>query len=273
MKTTHFEHSGGTRLPLVEALENRRLLSVALPTAALTILPTTPTAPVLATSNVLHGQAIHAEANQAFQAVIGQISGLATPLGGYTLHGSINWGDGSAASAATFVRQANGAISVLGAHTYTTIGTDAITVTVTENPPPGSAAPIILVGEIHSSADVISSNGGVTVEEAAGVPFTAAVGFFNSNLSDLNMSATIYWGDGTTSVGKILALPTAGPVGRFEVVGSHSYSQTQSYLVNVIVTAPAVPPVAATQPTPPLLLLVANIDSVIDVLPVSPIAA
>lgn len=273
MKKTHCEHPGGVTLPLVEALENRRLLSVALPAAALTTSPATSGAAVSVATTALTGRKIHAEAGQSFEAVIGKITGLATRPAAYTVEGSINWGDGTGASAATFVRQANGSISVLGTHTYANVGTDSITVIVTENPPPGSAAPVLLVGRIHSTADVISSNGGVTVEETAGVPFTAAVGFFSSNLSAQTMTAMISWGDGTTSVGKILALPTADLVGRFEVAGSHTYSQTQSYVVNVIVTTAPPPPVAAPQATPPLSILVANIDSVIDVLPVSPIAA
>src|SRR5208282_2283557 len=132
-----------------------------------------------------------------------------------------------------------------------------------EAPPAGTTGPIIVLVRINSIATVFSSNGGVTVEETGGTPFTAAVGFFNSNLSSTTMTALINWGDGTSSIGKILALPTAGLVGRFEVVGSHTYAQTKSYVVNVIVTAKPPPPVAGTTPTTPAELVVADIDSVI----------
>ena len=219
---------------------------------------------------------IHAEVNEPFKAVIGKIAGLAALPTGYTLHGSINWGDGTPSSTATFQHLPNGSIDVIGAHTYTAVATDHITITVTENPPAGSTAPIRAVGQIHSTANVISSSGGVTLQETAGVPFTAAVGSFTSTLSSLHMTAMINWGDGTTSVGKILALPVANPGttpiagGRFQIVGSHTYANTRSYLVQVIVTAAPIP--VPGQPTPMFIILVADIDSVIDVLPASPIA-
>jgi len=63
----------------------------------------------------------------------------------------------------------------------------------------------------------------------------------------------------------------AGPVGRFEVVGTHTYAMAHSYPVNVIVVAqPATPVTTTTTVTPPFEVLVANVDSVVDVLPVAP---
>jgi hypothetical protein len=77
------------------------------------------------------------------------------------------------------------------------------------------------------------------------------------------MSAFIDWGDGTQSPGKIVELPTAGPVPTFAVMGSHTYSGTSSYLAHVTVYS-SYPP-APTEGPP--VILVAQFDSVIDVLP------
>jgi hypothetical protein len=255
----------------VEFLESRRLLSVAVPTASAALGSSGgASSPVAVSTTTLTGRVINAEANQAFRAVIGTIRGLGPLPTGYTLHGNINWGDGSATSAATFVRQADGSIAVLGDHTYASVGTDDIKVAVTAAGPPGSAIPIRLIGTFHSKANVISSDGGVTLQETAGQAFTANVGFFSSNLSSLTMKAVIQWGDGTQSMGKILALPTAGIVPRFAVMGSHTYANTGSYRVHVVVYVPS-PTVGPTpSPTGTAVTLVAQIDSVIDVLPVLP---
>jgi hypothetical protein len=263
----------------VEPLESRRLLSAALLTPGISsgsiagLLPS-----LTASSTILVGTTINAEANQAFRAVIGNIRGLRPLPSGYSLDGDINWGDGTAHSAAQFVRQADGSVAVLGAHTYSDVGSDAIKVIVTAVPPPGSDALVRLVGAFNSKANVIASNGGVTLEETAGVAFTATVGFFSSNRSSLTMTAIIQWGDGTQSQGKILALPTAGLIPRFAVMGSHTYAKTGSYLAHVTVysTEPPSPIVAPTDPTSPTttppIYLVAQIDSVIDVLPPEPTA-
>ncbi len=255
---------------LIETLEDRKLLSAI--TGGLTLTPIAspiPIEPISAPVLGLSGRTINAEANESFRAVIGSIDAL-TPLAiSYTLEGTIDWGDGTPSTPATFIHQPMGVTDILGGHTYAAVGSDAITITLFQAPPSSSAAPIILLGTISSTANVISSPGGVTLNEPAGVPFAANVGSFTSTLSELVMTATIDWGDGTVSIGKILATPGAAgsPVagGRFVVVGQHSYAQTGSYAVNVTVTASPVldPP----NPTPDFVLLVAQIESVIDVLP------
>ena len=120
---------------------------------------------------------------------------------------------------------------------------------------------------------MIESKGGVTLTETAGVNFTANVGTFRSSLSSDTMTAVIDWGDGTQSAGKIVALPTADPIGgAFAVYGNHTYARDASYLVHVTVYSYSPPPVAAPTATDPPIYLVAEIDSVIDVLP-GPVAS
>ena len=279
MNTLHRKSSVVAWHPLIETLEERRLFSLMVG-GGLTLVASPMPTPIQqppTSAAILSGRQINAEANQPFKAVIGSIS-PAYPLlsSGYVLHGSIDWGDGTADTSATFIRQAGSVTAAIGSHTYSADGTDNITITVTETPPTSTLPIVILLGTIHSTANVISSDGGVTLNESAGVPFTANVGTFSSDLSSLLMNAVIDWGDGTTSAGKILALPTADPGaspvagGRFAVFGDHTYAQTGSYLVQVTVTAS--PVVDPPSPTPDYVILVAQIDSVIDVLPVTPVA-
>ncbi|HEY2584308.1 MAG TPA: hypothetical protein VGI81_00935 [Tepidisphaeraceae bacterium] len=252
---------------LLESLEDRRLLSVAVPAAggnSPALISPIPI-PIASTGTILTGTVIHAETNQPFRAVIGTIHGLPALPTGYTLQGTINWGDGTPTSPAQFVPQPNGVIDVLGAHTYANVGTDDIGVVVTAAPPAGSLAPVKLIGVFHSKATVIAPNGGVTLNETVGVPFTANLGIFHSNLSSVTMTALISWGDGTRSVGKIVALPTAGPIGGFAVYGSHSYASTGSYAVHIVVISSTPSPTATTP-----IAIVAQLDSVIDVLPPFP---
>jgi hypothetical protein len=278
MSTSRDQSSGGSGGMWVELLEVRQFLSTTLPTPSSTgSIPLTGAVlrPVATTTVLLTGTGINAEANQPFRAVIGTIRGLDAIPSGFSLQGSINWGDGTPASKANFVRRPDGTISVLGAHTYAAAGADDITVTVTQVPPPWSEAPIRLIGTFHSKARVITPNGGVTLSETAGVPFTANLGIFRSKLGSANMTASITWGDGSQSLGKILALPTADPLagGAFAVLGAHTYAATGSYAVHVTVYSSAISPLAGTKPTPtPPTILVAQFDSVIDVLPVLPSA-
>ncbi len=278
MNTLHRKSSVVAWHPSIENLEERRLFSLMVG-GGLTLVASPMPTPIQqppTSAAILSGRQINAEAGQPFKAVIGSIAPLPLLSSGYVLHGSIDWGDGTADTSATFIRQAGGVTAMIGSHTYSADGSDKITITVTETPPTGTLPIVILLGTIHSTANVISSDGGVTLNESAGVPLTANVGTFSSDLSSLLMNAVIDWGDGTTSAGRILALPTAGPGaslvagGRFAVFGDHTYAQTGSYLVQVTVTAS--PIVDPPGPTPDYVILVAQIDSVIDVLPVTPVA-
>jgi hypothetical protein len=249
-------------------LEARRLLSVGVPTASSIILiPPILIAPIATTTSpVLTGTTIHAITEQPFRAVIGTIRNFGRLPAGYRPHGEIDWGDGTPTSDAKFVRQSDGSIAVIGEHTYAKAGSDDITVVVSAEPPPWSDAPVRLIGTFHSKADVIAGNGGVTLNETAGVSFTARLGFFRTSYGASTLTAVIDWGDGTQSQGKIVPLPTAGPIPTYAVDGSHRYSATASYHVHITVYSSYPPPIASPTVAPPTYL-VAEIDSVIDVLP------
>src|SRR5262249_34251780 len=79
---------------------------------------------------------------------------------------------------------------------------------------------------------------------ATGIPLIAATGVPLANVAVATLTdadpngtvsdytATINWGDGTTSVGTV----TAGANGTFSVFGSHTYSSQGTFMANVSIT-------------------------------------
>jgi hypothetical protein len=91
----------------------------------------------------------------------------------------------------------------------------------------------------HGTANVadvtLSPTATTTPTEAAGFPFTTTVANFsdaNPLATSTDFSATIDWGDGTTSSGTASG-PTGGP---FSISGSHTYAAPGSYAVAVTIT-------------------------------------
>jgi hypothetical protein len=266
MNATLRQSRGGS--PLVESLEDRRLFSVAVPATALDApTPVAASAAFAYVRPVFVGRAIHAITDQPFRAVVGMIRTLRPLPPGYSFQGEIDWGDGTEPSAARFVRQAGGLVAVLGGHAYAKPGGFVITVTVSVVPPPWSEAPVRLLGAFRSKAEVFAANGGVTLNEPAGVEFTARVGFFRATQPAETLRAVIDWGDGTRSLGKIVVLPTAGIVPTYAVEGAHRYDVVASYHVRIAVFSEGPTPTADPTDVVPPVVLVAQIDSVIDVLP------
>jgi hypothetical protein len=114
----------------------------------------------------------------------------------------------------------------------------------------GDAAPIFVV------ATPKPTQGGKTLSEYAGQKFTAKLGEFHLKVSDLQLSAVVHWGDGTTSTGKIEGSYATGD---WYVEGSHKYSRTGTYGVAVdIFTKPIGSPITPTSPA-------VNFESVIKV--------
>src|SRR4051795_6341191 len=103
MQTNPAKHRSS--ISFIESLEDRRLFAVVAPSRPALVAPTR--SPSIAASTVIvAGTGIHAEAGQEFTADIGSINGLKSVPTGYMLRGEIDWGDGTARSAAKFVRQA-----------------------------------------------------------------------------------------------------------------------------------------------------------------------
>jgi hypothetical protein len=223
--------------------------------------------------------AIAATAYKPFTGLVAQLAGFAGNAS--TLSVTINWGDGTAASKGSIAPTTNIAniLSILGQHTYTKSGAFTVEVIVTQQTgPTGSTTPIILVADIKSTAKVAPFVNGVKLTEAAGKAFTATVGSFiysgitpvATNASAPTLSATIDWGDNSSSAGKILLESAGAPI--YDAVGSHTYAKTGVYKVHVVVTSrlilPPISTIGAKLPQPPTVII-ADFFSEIDVVPPS----
>lgn len=142
---------------------------------------------------------------------------------------SIDWGDGTT-DAGTVSASGAGGFIVTGSHLYAEEGSQNVTVT------------------IHDSSNTITAQDAVTVADAplfgSGTHFLSAPGqtkhgvvvgsFTDTGGADPvgSYSATIDWGDGSTSSGTIT--PLGG--GTFSVSGNHVYGHPSMFSVTVVVT-------------------------------------
>ncbi|HEX5446523.1 MAG TPA: DUF4214 domain-containing protein, partial [Pirellulales bacterium] len=140
----------------------------------------------------------------------------------------IEWGDGSTTTG-TVMANGNGGFNVTGSHTYAEEGTQAIAVTIADLG--GSTATAASAANI---ADAALSSAGVAVAPTEGISFTGVVASFtdadpNGTASDY--TASIDWGDGSTTSGSVAANGNGG----FKVTGTHTYLEegTDSIRVSI----------------------------------------
>lgn len=153
------------------------------------------------------------------------------PLADYSA--DINWGDGTN-SAGTVTFDANsGVYSVSGNHTYAEDGSDQIAVTVHRTGAPdvtlNGTATVVEPPLVQLFPPVVAPVG------HEGSPITVDVGFFthgNNTEPVSGFSATINWGDGTTSVGQV----EGGNGSSYVVSGTHTYQDEGTFTVSGTVT-------------------------------------
>ena len=103
--------------------------------------------------------------------------------------------------------------------------------------PNGGTATFSLLTDISATGTIalpLTASGGQSLTGAAGTPLSATVASVsdpNSSDAPNNLSATINWGDGSTSAGAI-----SGGNGSFAVAGTHTYASGGSYTITVTVT-------------------------------------
>jgi len=143
---------------------------------------------------------------------------------------SIDWGDGSSASAGTISGPAGGPFQVTGGHTYADEGKDPIKVTVTDTDTPADSATVF---DQATVTDASLSALGISPLPVTGQSFGGPVATFTdanattSNAGDF--TATIDWGDGSpASAGTV-----TGSGGAYRVSGDHAYTGTGYFTVKV----------------------------------------
>ena len=137
---------------------------------------------------------------------------------------TIAWGDGSASTGAL----ASGVLGpILGTHTYARAGIYSGSVTWRDAKGNKSATFSMKVTDAPLSA------AGLTIAARVGTPFNGPVANFadaNPLATPADFSATVNWGDGTTSAGNV-----GGGGGAFVVTATHTYASPGVYQTTVAV--------------------------------------
>jgi hypothetical protein len=141
---------------------------------------------------------------------------------------TVTWGDGSPATTGT-VTLVSGTYVVSASHTYAEEGAYSVSVAVLDVG--GSTATVSSTGQVADAP--LTAGAPVTISATEGIPFSGAVASFtdaNLGAPSSDFSATIGWGDGTTSAGTV-----SGSGGSFSVSGTHTYGDEGAYAVTVTV--------------------------------------
>jgi hypothetical protein len=146
---------------------------------------------------------------------------------------TVDWGDGSPLDTGkgigtVTVTGSNGSFTVTGAHTYTDEGSDSVIATITRNANQQtvSMTGTVSVGEFDqlSVAPVgVVGNPGQLLSNVPVANFSTT--YLGNNLPN-DFTATIDWGDGTTSAGTV-----AAGNGSLQVLGSHTYLTGGPYIL------------------------------------------
>ena len=119
----------------------------------------------------------------------------------------------------------------------------------------------------HAAVKVAAVGTGVTLQLQAGVAFTGQVAFIPSSASGLGPSATIDWGDGTTTAATFQVTTQAGVTG-YEVIGSHTYADPGTY--DIVTTMQLTPITQPGEPTPQFIVADPPMISTAIVAPAAP---
>jgi len=192
----------------LESLEDRHLLAAAITTLSVPISP----APVAGTQ---------------FTSVVASFTDSDNNTDPAQYAATIHWGNGHT-STGTVVTDPNGGFDVKGTNTYARAGTFAVSVSILDKDGDQATArttnqvldaPITATGTTVQLGPNNAIHNGVVANFTVANPFAKAADF----------TATIDWGDGTSSAGVVGGNPTAG----FRVRGTHTYGAFGVFSVKV----------------------------------------
>jgi uncharacterized protein (TIGR03118 family) len=162
----------------------------------------------------------------------GTVGGFSDADGGGSYTITINWGD-LTSSTGVVTPLGGGNFSIQGTHTYAEETTSSgvplgLTITDTTDSATASAIGLAIVADAPLTAT------GVTTNAQLNQPFTGVVATFTDadpagTVGDY--TATINWGDATTSPGVIAANGSGG----FTVTGTHTYTTASNFVITVTI--------------------------------------
>ncbi len=169
---------------------------------------------------------------QTFTGTVARFFDSDTTVNAASFTGIIHWGDGQA-SPATITSNSSGGFDVSGSNTFAQGGKLPISVDIQQFDSAGDDI------ELHNFANVTAlpvlplTAKGTTVNATAGTSITAVVSKFTSvtGAATQDFTASINWGDGSTTAGTIVAAGKA-----FEVTGAHTYASAGSDVITVTLT-------------------------------------
>ncbi len=144
---------------------------------------------------------------------------------------TIDWGDGTATSPGS-IASSSAAFTVLGQHTYADEGSFTVTVTIADVSPGTGTATATDTASVTESDSL--SGTPVSFAALAGTSFTATVANFTDTFTGnvvSDFTATINWGDATTSAGTV-----TGGGAAYAVSGTHTYAGSGTFTVMVTLT-------------------------------------
>jgi hypothetical protein len=144
---------------------------------------------------------------------------------------TIDWGDATSPTAGS-IGSSSAAFVVIGQHTYADEGSFTATVTISDVSPGTGTATATDTATVTES-DTLSGTP-VTFTATAGTSFTGTVANFTDSYTGNvpgDFTATVNWGDATTSAGTV-----TGGGGSFAVSGTHTYAAAGTFSVTVTLT-------------------------------------
>jgi hypothetical protein len=150
---------------------------------------------------------------------------------------TIDWGDGSSSPpppvtiTLTGTSSSGNDFAVKGDHTYTQEGTYAVKVTITDVDNPSNTATATSTAKVVDAV-LHSSCAAAPVSPQSFSGPTATFTDDNAFATKADFSATIDWGDGSSSSGTISGGPGVGP---YTVSGSHTYSTTGAFTITTTI--------------------------------------
>ena len=172
---------------------------------------------------------VEGQASPVTLATLTDVDDIGTPVTAGSFTATIDWGDGTS-SAGTIAANSSGGFNISGVRTFHGVGVLSVKITVLG--PSGTKAVLSENVTVTDAPLALTMN---TVNPVTGVQFTATI----ANLTDAdptatsaNYSATVNWGDGSTSSGTIAARSGGG----WQVYGTHTYASSGSWLISLTVT-------------------------------------
>ncbi len=144
---------------------------------------------------------------------------------------TIDWGDGSSTSAGVISRSMGGPFMVGGSHTYSEEGSYNVTVTISDTDNSSNTVAANSTANVGDAALTASPACAMTSIQSYNSPTATFADAASPHGTLTDFSATIIWGDGSSSAGSIIA-PNGGP---YTVSGSHHYATTGNFTITTII--------------------------------------